>query len=266
MKYIIGVLLLTSCFLAGCEEQKDVAPTTPFCLDKTYYEARWGRGETTIPIMNGSGDIQLDITNENILQASYQKELQADGAIGTVTLHGKQKGSTTLTLTDNVTHDQETVEVKVTDCYLAYTVDKSNCPALAAGAVLFFVSNEAQALHLFASDNQSDTPTTTGTYEFFVRQDNGGSLRPYLRIGFPSGTAEGTSDIPHEFVLSFNNPQAVLSIIQGYLGMDWDALIRTPTAKNTAPQRFTMTLTNPDSGHETTGTFSTASIPEHVLE
>ena len=152
------------------------------------------------------------------------------------------------------------MEVKVTDCYLAYTVDKSNCPALAAGAVLFFVSNEAQALHLFASDNQSDTPTTTGTYEFFVRQDNGGSLRPYLRIGFPSGTAEGTSDIPHEFVLSFNNPQAVLSIIQGYLGMDWDALIRTPTAKNTAPQRFTMTLTNPDSGHETTGTFSTASI------
>lgn len=47
------------------------------------------------------------------------------------------KGSTTLTITDNVTKDVETVEVKVTDCYLAYVINDSNHPILPAGTTLF---------------------------------------------------------------------------------------------------------------------------------
>ncbi len=253
MKHITGILLLALC-LAGCEGHRDVV--SPLSLDKTYYEVRWGRGEATIPITNGSGDISLTVADGSILQASYQKKPQADGAIGTVTLQGKRKGTTTLTLTDNVTQDEATVDVKITDCYLAYTVDESNCPILVADATLFFINNEARTYHLFASDSQQ---LAMGTYEFLVKQDDDGSALPSLRLNC-------SSDMPQEFALSFNNPQACLNIIQGYLGVDWDALIHAATTKSTVPQRFTMTLTDPASGYETTGTFSTASFPEHVLE
>lgn len=42
-----------------------------------------------------------------------------------------------MTITDNVTKDVETVEVKVTDCYLAYVINDSNHPILPAGTTLF---------------------------------------------------------------------------------------------------------------------------------
>lgn len=49
---------------------------------------------------------------------------------GVVSLFGKQKGSTMLSIIDNVTGDKETIEVKVTDCYLAYVINDSNYPIL----------------------------------------------------------------------------------------------------------------------------------------
>lgn len=60
---------------------------------------------------------------------------------GHINLYGMQKGSTTLTITDNITKDVETVEVKVTDCYLAYVINDSNHPVLPAGTTLFLVNN-----------------------------------------------------------------------------------------------------------------------------
>ena len=42
-----------------------------------------------------------------------------------------------LSIIDNVTGDKETIEVKVTDCYLAYVINDSNYPILPAGTTLF---------------------------------------------------------------------------------------------------------------------------------
>lgn len=69
-----------------------------------------------------------------------------------------QKGSTTLTITDNITKDVETVEVKVTDCYLAYVINDSNHPVLPAGTTLFLVNNGAHDYYLFDQNNIDNKP------------------------------------------------------------------------------------------------------------
>lgn len=158
-------------FATACSDDNNGnEPITPFSLDKTYYEVRLERGSTTIHVTNGSGDISLSIEDEKTLNAKYQGGLYADDLRGVIYLYGLQKGSTTLTITDNVTKDVETVEVKVTDCYLAYVINDSNHPVLPAGTTLFLVNNQAQDYYLFDQDNIYNKPILKdNNYEFSSR-------------------------------------------------------------------------------------------------
>ena len=134
-KLINSVLLITCLFIVACSDDNIENTPTPFILEKDYYEIRLERSSTSISITNGSGDISLDIENEDVLQAIYSKyndDWEEDNLKGHINLYGMQKGVTTLTIIDNVTNDVEKVEVKVTDCYLAYTISESNYPALEA--------------------------------------------------------------------------------------------------------------------------------------
>lgn len=107
MKFLFGSLLLLICSLTltGCsdDENGNASAVTPFSLEKTYYEARLRLGSTKIPITNGSGDISLSVADKTIIEAN--KVLNEGGSVY-VSLQGKQKGSTTLTLRDNVTGDE----------------------------------------------------------------------------------------------------------------------------------------------------------------
>lgn len=164
-RFLLGALLLFVCSLAGCSDDDNNGGNngsdslTPFSLEKTYYEIRLERSVTSIPIINGSGDISLSVADETILEAN--KILNEGGCIY-VSLQGKKKGNTTLTLTDNVTGDKETVEVKVTDCYIAYGIAESNHPALTSNIILYLINNEARDCYFFSRDNlnhqQYNTP------------------------------------------------------------------------------------------------------------
>lgn len=128
-------------------------------------------GISEIPITNGSGDISLSVADETIIEAN---EVLNEGGSVYVSLQGKQKGSTTLTLTDNVTGDKETVEVKVTDCYIAYGIAESNHPTLTSNLMLYLVNNQARDCYFFTIDyiqhQLNNTPIAKGTYEFLSRR------------------------------------------------------------------------------------------------
>lgn len=275
-RFLLGALLLFVCSLAGCSDDDNNGgnngndPLTPFSLEKTYYEVRLEHSAIDIPIINGSRDISLSVADETILEAN--KILNEGGCIY-VSLQGKKKGNTTLTLTDNVTGDKETVEVKVTDCYIAYGIAESNHPALTSNIILYLINNEARDCYFFSRDNlnhqQYNTPLAKGTYEFLVKAE-GEEKVPYLRLNYPADEAGNLAqDAPmeaHDFALSFNNSQAVLEIIKGYLNVDWEELISNATAKSIPPRDDSMTMTVPDTKYEMIGAFGTVDIPEGVLD
>ena len=105
-KLINSVLLITYLFIVACSDDNIENTPTPFILEKDYYEIRLERSSTSISITNGSGDISLDIENEDVLQAIYSKyndDWEEDNLKGHINLYGMQKGVTTLTIIDNVT-------------------------------------------------------------------------------------------------------------------------------------------------------------------
>ena len=99
LKFWHIALLLSIWSLTSCsDDNNENEAITPFCLGDTYYEVRLGQETNSIYITNGSGDISLAIEDENILQATYNGKLYADKPGGVVSLFGKQKGSTMLSI------------------------------------------------------------------------------------------------------------------------------------------------------------------------
>lgn len=279
-KLIIPFLSIISLFVVACNDDDNKSePIIPFCLEKNYYETRLERGATSISITNGSGDISLAIEDEDILKAIYSKyNDKEDNRKGHINLYGLQKGATMLTITDNITKDVETVEVKVTDCYLAYVINDSNHPVLPAGTTLFLVNNQAQDYYLFDQDNTYNKPILKDNgYEFFIKLDAGTGTAPTnyaipnLRLykHNPADAATTTSEF-YDFQIEMYGEDAssssVLKIIQAYLDVDWEELISNALTKSPAPIDMTMIMTVPDTDYRIRGILSTVSIPEHILD
>lgn len=275
-KLINPILFIMCLFATACsDDNNENEAITPFSIGDTYYEVRLGRENNSIYITNGSGDISLAIEDENILQATYSGELYADQLRGVVSLFGKQKGNTTLTIVDNVTGDKETVEVKVTDCYLAYNINDSNHPMLTAGTTLFWANNQTHDCYLFDQDNKYNKPMLKGSYEFFITLDSGTGAAPALhaipnlRLYNPAD-AETTTSKFYDFQIEMYGENAssshVLKIIQAYLDVDWEELISNALTKSPAPIDMTMIMTVPDTDYRIRGVISSVSIPKYILD
>lgn len=279
-KLIIPFLSIISLFVVACNDDDNKSePIIPFSLEKNYYETRLERGATSISVTNGSGDISLAIEDENILKAIYSKyNDKEDNRKGHINLYGLQKGSTMLTITDNITKDVETVEVKVTDCYLAYVINDSNHPVLSAGTTLFLVNNQAQDYYLFDQDNTYNKPILKDNgYEFFIKLDAGTGTAP-TNYAIPNlrlykhnlADAATTTSEFYDFQIEMYGEDAssssVLKIIQAYLDVDWEELISNALTKSPAPIDMTMIMTVPDTDYRIRGILSTVSIPEHILD
>ena len=268
MNKLINPILFIMCLLAmACSDNNNENETfAPFSLEKRYYEVRLERNATSIPIINGSGDISLAIEDENILNAIYSKyNDKEDYRKGHINLYGMQKGSTTLTITDNITKDVETVEVKVTDCYLAYVINDSNHPVLPAGTTLFLVNNGAHDYYLFDQNNIDNKPILKDNgYEFFITLDSGTGAAPTnyaipnLRLykHNPADAATTTSEF-YDFQIEMYGEDAsssyVLQIIQAYLDVDWEELISNALTKSPAPIDMIMIMTVPDTDYRIYG-------------
>lgn len=281
MNKLINPILFIMCMLAtACsDDNNENEPIAPFSLEKDYYEVRQANSTTFIPITNGSGDISLKIEDKNILQAIYAKheDNKEDGRKGSINLYGIQKGSTTLTIIDNVTKDKENVEVKVTDCYLAYAITESNHPALKANTTLFFIKNPAKDSYVFVKDNLHgtlyDRPTAKGSYEFSVTPDPKEQLQgiPNLCLTLHAdeeggATGNDATATSYDFQIKTGN-WFVFRCIQAYLGVDWEKLYDNTHTKSDYPIiDKTMVLTVPDTDYQITGELSVISIPEHILD
>lgn len=281
-KLINSILFIMCMFATACsDDNNENELITPFSLEKNYYEIRLERSATSISITNGSGDISLAIEDENILQAIYSKyndNLEEDNRKGHINLHGMQKGSTTLTITDNITKEKETVEVKVTDCYLAYAIADSNHPVLKTGTILFLVNNQTRDCYLFAKDNMHgqlyNQPLAKGSYDFFVIPDSEERFCgiPCLRLTYNFNEEKNPSEkasISYDFQMKLQGEHAtskyVFDMVHAYLNIDWEKLLNDIQTKSPAPIDLTMTLIIPDTDYQTVGVLSAMNIPGHIL-
>ncbi len=258
------------------DDHDDDVEITNFQLDKHYYEVGLKIGNN-INILNGSGDISVAIEDEAILSAIYSGRLYADQLCGVVHLMGKSKGETTVTITDNVTHEKEIVNVKVTDSYLSYCIQSSNHPSLEEDVVVFLLNNSSQDFYAFQTDYMHHalytTPCGVGTYKFTVEKvtkEGNDEYIPYLTLNY-------TSDEKGNFIIAeilptdhkFNilgSSQTAYGLLEAWLGVDWGNMIEHFTRTSYMPNP-TLKLEDTEMGYTVLGHLNLEDkIPEKIIE
>lgn len=245
-KKLLGTLWLafySILHLTGCDNEEAPPVFTPFHIEKQTYEVM-RNGTNNIYIVNGSGRVILAVENTDIVSATLQKDLYADGLLGVIQLMGLQKGETTLHVTDPITQDTETLQIKVTDRYLAYNIEESNHPALTRqpGIVMYLVDNEERDCYFFSLRNSPDKSpdglVAKGKYLFSAGKEEE-AIIPYLTLTYVSDEKGNFTDAAiaptaHIFDLS-KSPQVAYSLLETYLDFNWQELIQDASTKSSPP-------------------------------
>lgn len=269
MAFTCSLLCLTSCN----DNEEITRPSLPLHIEKTSYEVMQ-RGLTDIRIINGSGGLTLSVSNEKMLTASFTPVKAAD-YLGFIRLRGSLKGETSLTVTDNITHDTQTLSVKVTDAYLACPIAWSDHPAIATDLVLYFVNNTDRSCYFFSKDNPTHTlsspPIAQGTYRFYAEKDVEDQPSFRLALTYPSdekGNFTNADMAPTEHHFGIECKEMALYIIEGFLNVDWKSPIATTVSRTPLPLYSQLTLKEIGTEYviETANVDINPRIPEGVLE
>lgn len=287
-KHFLKLFLLFICTINFVSCNDDDPEIQPFRIEKKSYEVMKD-GWYSFSISNGSGDMNVTVADPTILSAQFSKDSYKE-IIGFLRMDGKQKGETTVTITDNVTQETETLKIKVTDTYLVYGIEDSNHPALESDIVMYLVNNEARDCYFFryihSKNKVSDTPITKGTYDFSVKLESGGSSSttygiPYLALTYSSDENGKFTDATiapsiHQFKFEMYNggtTSAVIGMIQRCLGIDWKKLAEQKNQKKDSPTRSNavivprLEMTVDDTEYKINGSLTTFPImPEGILK
>lgn len=277
-KNLLGILLLFLCAigLPACSDDDETKELTPLQIEKRSYEVRWGDSDD-IGIYNGSGNISLKVQNTDIIEASYKinedyGKLILGGAnytfLGQIRVSGKQKGETSLTVTDNVTKETVELQIKVTDRYLSCAIQEGNHPALTKDITVFFVGNEAHDCYFFSMDHANnklyDEPLAKGTYEFTAEKDGEnnkfGVILTYASDDKGRFTDAAIVPSAHKFDMR-GSDSYVYSVLKGYLGVDWDNL-----TKSSVPKDYIMCMNEIGTEYSAKGLLVLTQMPEGILE
>lgn len=274
---LFGLILLfvSICSITSCDDKNEnVQEATPFHLKKHYYEVAL-RGNNNIPIVNGSGDVNVFVEDEEIVSATYNGELFADQQKGVILVEGKSKGETTIKITDNITRESETVSIKITDSYVACHITESNHPFLKIGITLFLINNEARNFYAFQMNDMHHTlyekPYGYGAYSLCVEKttkDSKAEFIPYLTLTYTSDENGSyiTGEIPqtdHKFNI-LHPSQFVYRVFESKLGVNWDNMVENATRSN-YPDNI-LQMQEESMGYSIIGELDTDyNIPENIL-
>ncbi len=258
-KHLLGIAFLCLLGLSSCLKDKDL----DFKLNGSQsLELTLGSHADCLPIISGNGDYTLTVGDDNIIEALYYPSYEGM-PFGSISINGKKRGETTLQVTDNVTKQSYTFQIKITDNYFGCYVTKSDHPALLKERWMYLINNENKDVYFFekGKDYTPGTLITQGTYEFTV-EDN----IPYLTLYYADSNGQFTdaaiAPTPRKFNIINSNTNTFYAL-EYYLGIDWD-LLKTEVRSSPAPM-LKLSMEEVSSGKEVDLLHLYAQIPSGIL-
>lgn len=234
MKFIIKLFFpfLICLVLTSCDNDDD---------DKIYdltfahnsYAITLGQN-TPISFRSGNLDYTFSSSDEEVATVTYTPP--AHVGFGDIVLTGKKKGTTTVSVTDNVTKQKVELTITVVDAYLSLTnfqneiqveinneTDKAFIEKdikensfLKEDYIYSLVKNEDKTFYMFSSskDMNEGKYVYTGTYEFEERES-----APYLVFSYK----EGDKNVIHTYKMGDTG----IPIISAFFNLGWNFIRAT---------------------------------------
>lgn len=258
--------LLVAGFSACSDDDKENQKVLPLIFEKNTYEMSF-RYILDIPILSGNGDYTLKVEKPEVLDAKvWTDKVKGEHLM----LTGKQKGSTSVVVKDNVANETVTLNIKLTDGYLGLAVKNSNHPALENNVWVYLINNDSRECYFLQGSNEGHIPTSAilsrGTYSFSVEKD-GDHLIPYLTLVYASDengkfTEAAIAPTVHKYDINDNKAE-VYTIIQQFLNVDWDMLSKDGRDVN---RTFYLNMKEVGTEYEVNSTLETVCLPEGILK
>lgn len=252
----LGVVLLTlmSVCLSGCSEDNDGAKEIyPIRFVEKSHEVRLFQAER-IWFADGGGDYAVSVADEELLSATIDADTK------NLSINGKKKGTTTVTIKDNRANEKVTLTIKVVDSYLGFVSRNSNVPFFPLESDLFLVNDEQKSFYLFKQERGGslpvEAPILTGQYETTVIDDG-----YYLKLTF-------TNDKEEEETHTYNitdSDQEVFSVMNKYLNSNWPNTSNDLT-RSGGPRIYLLGMKEVDTEYRAQWTLDLMTMPKGILK
>lgn len=261
LKLFTTLLLFGSIFfLAACNDD-DEKKALPLQFEKENYEVRNSskpyEQRTFIPLLGGSRNYDISIKDPKILEVGTS--FYGDDDPGMLIITGKEKGSTTITVTDTQQKTSQTITIKVVDFYTSVSITKSNHPILKESTVLFLVNNETKDCYLFSKENEDiiteKTPLLKGTFSL-IEEDK----TPYLIVTY----SKNEKEVSHKFDI-LQSKNGVYQLLNGWFQLGWEIITESKTRTSVVKYPI-MNLKEVDTEYEAEGFLHRIEIPEKTLD
>lgn len=262
--YGLLLLLFLIAFMAGCNDDE---PETLRFYDASYEVPV--HGTRYIGVESGSGDYTLAVENYAMFSAS--REDGWSNPSGMLLVRGLLTGESMLTVTDNVTRETRSLQIKVIDSYEVFRVStfKNKQPVLSKTPFLFLINNQARDVYF--ADMEGEKSITDnglrvrgkGTYSFTME-----GSKPYLILTYSTDEngllADDTAIVPtpHKFLIT-KSSEFALHRLDENLNLSWG----TSSGSYPADQRFLgMKMEEVESGYKIEGELGHVEIPRGILK
>ncbi|WP_455593479.1 hypothetical protein [Bacteroides sp.] len=252
---------LFAVFLLACND--DEKKTFPFNLEQTSIEIPAQR-TCDFSVISGNGDYTFHIDNNEIIDVYFVPDINVP--FGVIRVDSKQKGETTLSVTDNATQTTIKLPVKVTDKYIGFNITESNHTALTLNRWVYLVNNERKDAYFFENNPDEQCPASLlakGSYEFTM-ENNNAYLTLYYSESEGQFTEAAIAPTAHKFNIS-ESELRVLQILKIYLNINcWDNLL--PESRTSVITPLYIHLKAEDSNQNIIGRASSELMPENILK
>lgn len=252
----LGVVLLTlmSVCLSGCSEDNDGAKEIyPIRFIEKSHEVRLFQLES-IWFADGGGDYAVSVANEEILSATINADTK------NLSVNGKNKGTTTVTIKDNKANEEVTLTIKVVDSYLGFVSRNSNVPFFPLESDLFLVNDEQKSFYLFKQERGGslsvETPILAGQYETTVADDG-----YYLKLTFTNDKGEEET---HTYNIT-DSDQEVFSVMNKYLNSNWPNTSNDLT-RGIGPRIYRLGMKEVDTEYHAQWILDSIKMPKGILK
>lgn len=254
---LFGILFLTlvSVCLSGCSDDNDETKKVyPIRFIEKSHEVRLLQTER-IWFADGGGDYTVSVADEELLSATINADTKNLSVIG------KKKGTTNVTIKDNKANEEVTLTIKVVDSYLGFVSKKSYISFFPLESDLFLVNDEQKSFYLFKQERGGsfpmETPILAGQYETNVT-DNGFCLKLIF-------TNDKDEEETHTYNISESDYE-VFAIMNKYLNSNWPQPSNDLTRSVGPPRVYRLNMKEVDTEYSAQWVLDLITMPKGILK
>jgi hypothetical protein len=244
LAYLFLLVLLIITGLSSCSDSDDDERVYDLTFEKNDYAVMENYSQNIL-IRSGNGDYTITSGNSEIIKASYLPATTA--GFGSLSVTGLKKGTTTLTIKDNVSGQEVKLNMTVINRYMVLSIDDLSISVKpveddnAAKAIkkditdnallkpdyyFALIKNSAKTLYIFESEDDlfNGDYIYKGSYEFGKDTNI-----PYIKLNYKLGSTDKSMQY------TLNNTRGI-SAISSFFELNWE------TSKSTEPTVFWLEL------------------------